>query len=156
MKKLLALVLCGVIFISGCSVSPAQIIAGIDAFGGLAITDALKEVPNQDAAKKDAEFVSIALKTDIIPFVQNGTLPASQLVPQLRKLLGAKLVNTPYVGITLSVLSFAVANVDIKAPTMTDNEKNYILSACNAIVKGCDDFAAGTATTISLPYKISE
>lgn len=147
MRKL-ALLFVGLLFLSGCNAPPPE---QVRKSGATLLYDVLIEV-DPATAKKDAQFISTAMSTDIIPFVTNSQLPAAQLIPQLRKLLGEKIAGQKYVGACLSILSLATSfgNVNIKAPKMSDTERAYVLAACNAIQDACDGFLTGKAVRVEL------
>lgn len=145
----LSMLLCGlVVFIAGCNAPPPD---QVRKTGATLLYDVLIEI-DPATAKKDAQFISTAMSTDIIPFVTDSKLPAAQLIPQLRKLLGAKLANQKYVGTALSIVSMATSfgNINIKAPKMSDTERAYVLAACGAIQDACDGFLTGKSVRVQL------
>lgn len=151
--RILALAVVGLLFLSGCNAPPPD---QVRKSGATLLYDVLIEI-DPATAKKDAQFISTAMSTDIIPFVTNSQLPASQLIPQLRKLLGNKIAGQKYVGAALSIVSMATSfgNININAPKMSDNERAYVLAACNAIQDACDGFLAGKVVHVKL-FKPSE
>ena len=138
----------GLFVLSGCNAPPPD---QVRKSGATLLYDVLIEI-DPATAKKDAQFISTAMSTDIIPFVTNSQLPAADLIPQLRKLLGAKITNQKYVGAALSIVSMATSfgNINIKAPKMSDTERAYVLAACNAIQDACDGFLTGKAVRVKL------
>ncbi len=149
MRSALIVLLClTTLFIAGCNApSPDQ----VRKTSATLLYDVLIEI-DPATAKKDAQFISTAMSTDIIPFVTDSQLPAAQLIPQLRKLLGAKIANQKYVGVALGIISTATSfgNINIKAPKMSDSERAYILAACGAIQDACDGFLTGKAVRVKL------
>jgi hypothetical protein len=147
MKKYAKLMILGLLLlIPGCDVpepSPQDIVDAINKAGPSIVKISFVEVPDQATAKKDAQFIATMMETDAIPFVTNSDLPAAQLIPQLKKLLGSKITNNLYVGVAFSVVELAVGNIDINAPSMTADEKDYVIASLTAIDQGCKDYLGG-------------
>ncbi len=151
MKKFLCLTLA--LLLAGCNKpSDQQIDAGIDIGVPVSVQAILKRVAKKptDTTKKDIALIENILKNTAIPFVQNGALPAMQLLPQLDDMVLSKLPPDYETGL-VAILGLAAANVDLKAPKMSDAEKQHILHALNGIVAGCDLYLNGLTAQLYGP-----